>query len=187
MGYEIVAEEVETVSGRLHRRPGMDRIMKMARGHHIHAVAVVKLDRWGRSLQNLVTTVRELLDNHVEFHAIDQGINLNQKEPTSMFTFNIMCAMAEFEADMISARTREGMAAKRAAGTLKGPIGGRPIPCWACGRLSMKKKVKRRGGTRVRVCADRQECHTKGFPFPSEGMEGFSSCQVNVPSNDGGA
>lgn len=115
-GYTVAMEEVDTASGRRVVRPGMERIMQAARGHHVHAVAVAKVDRWARSIQHLATTVNELHELYVDFHAVDQGLVVRRSDPTSRLILNVMGSVAEWEASIISERTKEALAARRAAG-----------------------------------------------------------------------
>lgn len=119
-GYDIHEEALETASGRLVRRPHQAAIMRAAKGHHIHAVAVCKVDRWARSVQHLATTIQELHDLNVEFHAIDQGLRVIRGNPTANLILNILAAVAEWEATIISERTKDALAAKKRAGVTLG-------------------------------------------------------------------
>jgi DNA invertase Pin-like site-specific DNA recombinase len=145
----IAHEELETVKGRLVRRPGMDRIMALVRGHRIHAVAVVKLDRWGRSLIDLRGTIEEMVECGVAFHAVESGIIYERHTAAGKLFLSQLAAFAEFEADLISDRTREGLAARRAAGVKLG----RPLkPCALCGGARNVELRARYGGRRIPIC-----------------------------------
>ncbi|HEV2450216.1 MAG TPA: recombinase family protein [Thermoplasmata archaeon] len=117
-GLEVALEEVDTASGRLVRRPGMDRIMVEARGHHIAAVAVVKVDRWARSVMHLATTARELHDLGIAFYAVDQGLAIlpNRADPTGALILNVLASVAEWEAQIISERTKDALRHLKASG-----------------------------------------------------------------------
>ena len=111
-GYQVHMQYLDTASGRRVVRPGMESIMQAARGHHIHAVAVAKVDRWARSIQHLARTIEELHGLGVDFHAVDQGLHVVKGDPTGKLILHVMGAMAEWEASIISERTRDGLVGK---------------------------------------------------------------------------
>ncbi len=121
-GHTVVLERTDVASGRLVRRAGADEIMAEARGHHIEAVAVCKIDRWARSVQHLAATVRELHDLHVEFVAVDQGLRISRDrgDPTATLILHVLGSVAEWEASIISERTKESLRALRARGVRLG-------------------------------------------------------------------
>ena len=141
---QVVGEYVEIASGRLVRRPEQDRVMAAARGHQVHAVAVAKLDRWGRSLIDLRRTIQVMADAGVAFYAVESGLSYERDTPAGTFFLNMLGACAEFEAGLISERTREGLAARKSAGVHLG----RPLaPCSACGgarTIELRGKVQGR-------------------------------------------
>lgn len=158
---EVTGEFIETASGRLHRRPEMDKVMALVRGHQVHAVAVVKLDRWGRSLINLRSTVEDMVDAGVTFHAIESGITYEKHTPTGKLFLSQLAAFAEFEADLISERTKEGLAGKVASGkpwvSKSGRLVerlGRPlVPCHVCQGPRTSRVRGKRAGVLVPLCA----------------------------------
>lgn len=105
-------------SGKLARRPQLDALLDYVRPGDV--VVITKLDRLGRSVGNLVELAAELAGQEVDLRVLDQGIDTST--PGGKLTFHILAAMAEFERDMISERTRDGLAAARA----RGRTGGRP-------------------------------------------------------------
>ena len=70
-------------------------------------VCVWKLDRWARSTQELANEVKILWDRGVKFISLKENIDLS--DATGRLQFNIFSAFAEFERDMISERTKEGL------------------------------------------------------------------------------
>ena len=127
-GFDVAIIESDKASGRRVVRPGQERIMAEARGHHIHAVAVVKVDRWARSVQHLSTTLHELHDLGVAFYATDQGLTIRKGDATSKMMFDLLGAVAEWEASIISERTRDGLVGKVGKG--RHPNGcGVDFPC----------------------------------------------------------
>ena len=120
--WPVAGEYVDTISGTKDQRPALSRLMADARQRKIDAIAVWKIDRWGRSLPHFVNSLQELDSLGVRFLAITQGIDTDQGNPTSKFLMAILAAMAELERDMIVERTNAGLQRARKAGR----IGGRP-------------------------------------------------------------
>jgi DNA invertase Pin-like site-specific DNA recombinase len=113
---------VDTISGSQDKRPAMDRLMADARQRKIDAIAVWKIDRWGRSMPHFVSSVQELASLGVRFIAITQGIDTDSSNPASRLMLNLLAAFAEFERELIIERTKAGLQRARA----EGRIGGRP-------------------------------------------------------------
>lgn len=104
------------VSGRKASRPEWDRCLEHLREGD--ALVVVRLDRMGRSVRNLIDVVTGLEARGVNLRVIDQGIDTSTS--AGRFFFHVMAALAEMEADMIRERTRDGLAAARARGRTGG-------------------------------------------------------------------
>jgi len=79
---------------------------------------VTKLDRLARSLPDARDIVEELTGRGVRLQL--GGSVHDPTDPVGRLLFNVLAMVAEFEADLIKARTREGMAVARAAGKLRG-------------------------------------------------------------------
>jgi DNA invertase Pin-like site-specific DNA recombinase len=75
---------------------------------------VWKLDRFGRSLQELIGLVNELKDRGVEFVSLRESIDTTT--PGGKLVFHVFGAVAEFERDLILERTVAGLEAARARG-----------------------------------------------------------------------
>ncbi|KPB04725.1 recombinase family protein [Bacillus sp. CHD6a] len=71
-------------------------------------LVVTKLDRFARSTEDAIKTVKVLFAKGVKVHILNMG--LIEDTPTGRLIFNIMSSFAEFERDMIIERTREGKA-----------------------------------------------------------------------------
>jgi DNA invertase Pin-like site-specific DNA recombinase len=100
------------VSGRKASRPQWDKCLDHLREGD--TLVVVRLDRMGRSVLNLIDVVNDLKAKGVDMRVIDQGIDTGT--PAGKFFFHVMAALAEMEADMIRERTNDGLAAARARG-----------------------------------------------------------------------
>ena len=106
------------VSGKLARRPQWDACQAYLRPGDV--LVVTKLDRLGRSVKHLVDLGLSLRDRGIDLVVTQQGIDTTT--PAGKLLFHLLAAIAEFEADLISERTRDGLAAARA----RGRKGGRP-------------------------------------------------------------
>lgn len=82
---------------------------------------VSELSRIGRSVGEIITTVDELVKKKIRFIAIKEGICLNGKQDMqTKVTVTLFGLFAEIERDLISQRTKEGLAAARAEGKVLG-------------------------------------------------------------------
>jgi DNA invertase Pin-like site-specific DNA recombinase len=107
---------IDKASGKLARRPELDRMLdQLRRGD---SVTITKLDRLGRSLANLIELSGWLRDAGVELVILDQGIDTS----TAMgrMFFHILGAVAEFERELMSERTMDGLEEARARGNKGG-------------------------------------------------------------------
>jgi len=105
----------DRASGRLEARPGLSAMLKALRAGDV--LVVWKLDRLGRSLRHLVNTVQELEERGVAFKVLTgRGAAIDTATPAGKLVFGIFAALAEFERELISERTRAGLAAARARG-----------------------------------------------------------------------
>lgn len=97
----------DEASGKLASRPGWDECMAYLREGDV--LVAVKLDRFGRSVANLIATASELEKRGVDIVCLDQPIDTTTA--AGKLFFNILAAFAEFERALIIERTRDGLAA----------------------------------------------------------------------------
>ena len=97
-------------------RPGVREAMAACRAGD--TLVVTKLDRLARSLSDARDIADELTAKGVVLSL--GGNSHDPTDPVGRLLFNILGMVAEFEADLIRARTREGMAVAKAKGRLKG-------------------------------------------------------------------
>ncbi|MDP3073594.1 MAG: recombinase family protein [Opitutaceae bacterium] len=119
-GWKPVAEFTDTISGAKVTRTGLDQLMKLVRQHSIKAVACVKLDRLGRSLQHLVQIIGEFDLHGVALVCTSQGIDTSNMNPAGRLQLQILGAVAEFERSLIRERTVAGLNAARQRGARLG-------------------------------------------------------------------
>lgn len=126
-GWTILHEYVDTGwSGKLAKRPALDRLMRDAGEHRFDAVLVWKLDRWGRSLSHLIESIRTLRSQDVRWIATTQNLDTGDENPMSRAMLGMMAVFAEFEREMIRERVTAGMAVAKQRGTRSGKAIGRP-------------------------------------------------------------
>jgi len=106
-GYNIVKIYVDVISGTKDSRPQFNELMFDSRKGLFNAVIVSKLDRLGRSLNHLINVVEEWYKNKIDFVCVTQ--NIDTTTPTGKLTFHILGAVAEFERELISERTKQGL------------------------------------------------------------------------------
>ena len=111
----------EKMSGASNQRPERSRILKLAEQGKIDLVICTKLDRWGRSLKDLIETMNFLESHNVSMVFLDQNIDL--RTPMGKMLFQILGAVAEFERNLIVERTQEG----RMRAMLHGTRSGKPM------------------------------------------------------------
>ena len=123
-GFAIIGEYVDNgVSGTKDRRPQLDALMSAARKRQVDIILVWKLDRFGRSLKQLVTALDELTGLGIGF--ISYQDNLDLTTPQGRLMFHIIGAMAEFERELVRERVKAGLDNARRKGKR---LGRRPLP-----------------------------------------------------------
>ncbi|GGE24335.1 TniR protein [Aureimonas endophytica] len=111
----------DLASGRLDARPGLTACLKALQPGN--TLVVWKLDRLGRDLKHLVTTVDDLRARDIGFKVLSgAGAQIDTTTANGRLFFGVFAAFAEFERELIAERTKAGLAAARA----RGRKGGRP-------------------------------------------------------------
>lgn len=95
-------------------RPVKEQVKTLLRQKKYDGLLVWKLDRWGRSSQELVIEIDEFIHNNTNFVSFQDNIDLST--PQGKFMAQILSAFAEFERNMISERTKAGLARAKAEG-----------------------------------------------------------------------
>ena len=108
----------EKISGKVNDRPALDKALNFMRKGD--TLVVWKLDRLGRSLRHLIEVINNLMDDGMYFMSLQE--NIDTTSTSGKLIFHIFAALAEFEREIISERTKGGLKAARA----RGRYGGRP-------------------------------------------------------------
>jgi len=108
----------DVISGKIFDRPGLEALIAYARPNDL--LCVVRLDRLGRSLKELLETVEYLKECKIGLMSLEEKIDTSSA--AGELIFHVFGAIAHFERRLIAERTKEGINAAR----LKGKIPGRP-------------------------------------------------------------
>lgn len=112
-GWEIVFELSDIRSG-AKERAKRESLLKAARRREIDVIVVWKLDRWGRSLADLVTSLSELNELGVAFVSLTEALDLTT--PSGRAMAGLLAVFAEFERDLLRERVKAGIAQARMEG-----------------------------------------------------------------------
>jgi DNA invertase Pin-like site-specific DNA recombinase len=119
-GWTVVIQIREIGSGAVERK-AREQLMDAARRREIDVVLVWRLDRWGRSVTDLLVTLQELEHLSVGFVSLTEALDLTT--PAGRAMAGLLAIFAEFEREILRERTRAGLVQAR----LNGKRLGRPI------------------------------------------------------------
>jgi DNA invertase Pin-like site-specific DNA recombinase len=102
------------VSGSKESRPALNRLMADAHARKFEILLVWKIDRWGRSLKHLVTSLADLDAYGISFVSLRDNLDLST--PSGRLMMQLLGAIAEFERALIQERVRAGLRNARAKG-----------------------------------------------------------------------
>ena len=135
-GWAVVLK-VEDVGSGVRERPKREELLRVARRRELDLILVWRLDRWGRSLVDLVTTLQELTALQVGFVSLSEALDLTT--PSGRALAGMLAVFAEFERDILRDRVKAGIAQARKEGR---PHGRPPTIVKHLGEV---KKLFRRG------------------------------------------
>ena len=104
----------EGITGKTLDRPGLTRALQLIADGHAEGLAVAKLDRLSRSVVDFGDLLEWFEDAGAGLTALD--LNVDTSTPSGRMCSTVLMAVAEWERRTIAARTRAGLAAKRALG-----------------------------------------------------------------------
>jgi putative DNA-invertase from lambdoid prophage Rac len=108
------AIEIQDVGSGASLRPQREELLKAARRRELDRIVVWRLDRWGRSLLDLVITLEELASLNVGFVSLSEALDLTT--PSGRALAGMLAVFAEFERDILRDRVRAGIAQARKEG-----------------------------------------------------------------------
>jgi putative DNA-invertase from lambdoid prophage Rac len=132
-----LVSEVKEVGPGAERRQKRQELIRTAIRRDIDAIIVWKLDRWGRSIIDLISSLKDLAEVGVGFVSITEALDFTT--PSGRAFAGMLSVFAEFERDLLSERIRTGIAEARR----KGRPHGRPI---TAGKNIDKVKALHRSG-----------------------------------------
>jgi putative DNA-invertase from lambdoid prophage Rac len=138
-----IAVQVKEVGSGAAERELRENLLAAARRREIDVVLVWRLDRWGRSLVDLVVTLKELAELGVSFVSLTEALDLTT--PTGRAMAGLLSVFAEFEHEILRERIRAGIAEAR----LKGKRFGRPLT--AAKKTGEIRKLYRAGVSKAEI------------------------------------
>jgi putative DNA-invertase from lambdoid prophage Rac len=116
-----IALQVKEVGSGASERQLREKLLDAARRREIDVVLVWRLDRWGRSVADLLATLQELDHLGVGFVSLTEALDLTTPAGRAMAA--LLAVFAEFEREILRERVRAGLAHARQNGqTLGRPI-----------------------------------------------------------------
>lgn len=114
-GHEVFkVYQDNAVSGMKTSRPAFDEMLRDMRQYKFQCIVVVRLDRIGRSLQHLISMFEEFKIKGVNFISVSQDIDTTSA--VGKLQLHLIGAFAEYERNIISERTKEGLREKKNVG-----------------------------------------------------------------------
>src|SRR6202522_1889950 len=141
-GWTIVAQMKEVGSGAA-QRERRATLIAAARRREIDVVLVWRLDRWGRSVADLVSTLQELQHLGVGFVSLTEALDLTT--PAGRAMAGLLSVFAEFERDILRERVRAGLVHARQQGKRLGR------PPTAAPQTRQVRKLHRAGVSKAEI------------------------------------
>src|SRR5947207_6325505 len=113
-----IAVNVREVGSGAAKREAREKLLEAARRREIDVVLVWRLDRWGRSVTDLLATLQELEHVGVGFVSLTEALDLTT--PAGRAMAGLLAIFAEFEREILRERTRAGLAHARENGKRRG-------------------------------------------------------------------
>jgi putative DNA-invertase from lambdoid prophage Rac len=141
-GWKVVMQVREVNSGAV-RRQAREKLLEAARRREIDGVLVWRLDRWGRSVTDLLATLQELEHLGVGFVSLTEALDLTTPAGRAMAA--MLAVFAAFEREVLQERTRAGMAHARQNGKRLGR------PATAAAHAAEIRKLHRAGVSKSEI------------------------------------
>ena len=109
-----IAMQVREVNSGAAKREAREKLLEAARRREIDVVLVWRLDRWGRSVTDLLVTLQELEHLGVGFVSLTEALDLTT--PAGRAMAGLLAVFAAFEREILQERTKAGLAHARQNG-----------------------------------------------------------------------
>ncbi|MDR3616740.1 MAG: recombinase family protein [Candidatus Obscuribacterales bacterium] len=138
-----IVQEVQDIRSGVSERKNRELLLKLARRKEIDAIVVWRLDRWGRSLADLILSLKELSELEVGFVSLTEAIDL--RTPTGRALAGMLSVFAEFEREILRQRVKAGISQARKKG------GNHERPRTAAQHAYTVKKVAEQGVPKAEI------------------------------------
>ena len=159
----MIALQVREVNSGAAKREAREKLIEAARRRDIDLVLVRRLDRWGRSVTDLLATLQELEHLGVGFVSLTEALDLNT--PAGRAMAGLLAIFSEFEREVLRERTRAGLAHARENGKRLGR------PATAAVHTAEIRKLHRAGVSKSEIARRLQVGRTSVRRIPA----GYSS------------
>ena len=132
-----VKHEIEEIGSGAKTRPKREELLRLARQRKVDVIIVWRLDRWGRSLADLIVSLKELTEIGVGFVSLTETLDLTT--PSGRAMAGMIAVFAEFERDILRERVKAGIVHARSEGKAHGR------PATAAAKESEVKKLQKKG------------------------------------------
>jgi putative DNA-invertase from lambdoid prophage Rac len=138
-----IAVQIKEVGSGAAQRELRATLIDAARRREIDVVLVWRLDRWGRSVADLVSTLQELQYLHVGFVSLTEALDLTT--PAGRAMAGLLAVFAEFEREILRERVRAGLAQARQRGKRLGR------PPSVVHKAAEARKLYQQGGSKSEI------------------------------------
>jgi len=138
-----IALQVRDVNSGAARREARERVLEAARRRDIDVVLVWRLDRWGRSVTDLLAALQELDHLGVGFVSLTEALDLTTAAGRAIAA--MLAVFASFEREVLQERTQAGLAHARESGKRLGR------PATAAVRATEIRKLYRAGASKSEI------------------------------------
>ena len=153
-----VAMQVKEIGSGASARELREKIVEAARRRDIDVVLVWRLDRWGRSVTDLLATLQELEHLGVGFVSLTEALDLTT--PAGRAMAGLLAVFAEFERELLKERVRAGLAHARQNGKRLGR------PATAALHADEVRKLHRAGVSKAEIARRLQDRAHLGASHP---------------------
>src|SRR5450631_324456 len=109
-----IAVEIRDIASGTSVRPRREELIHSARRRELDVILVWRLDRWGRSLLDLIGSLQELNELSVGFVSLSEALDLTTASGRALA--RMLAVFAEFERDILRDRVKAGIAQARRDG-----------------------------------------------------------------------